>query len=254
MSASSREPLRVPFADLRPGEHRLPEETARYVSRVHRLGVGASLALFDPESATEADGSIVAVAKDGVRVSIGTARPTTRRPARPLVLLQALGKGDKVDAVLRDATELGATAVVLVATARSVPKVEPARRARWQRIATEAARQCERGDRPEIAGPMPLAEALARRDGGEDGLRLCLDPRAPRTLREAAEARPTRSAVVLIGPEGGLTGDELAQAQAAGFERVSFGAFVLRTETAATAVLGALVALGDLTHPGPPSP
>jgi 16S rRNA (uracil1498-N3)-methyltransferase len=247
-------PLRVPLAGLAAGERLLPEDTARYVSRVHRLGVGAALALFDPEAALEADGTIVAAAKDGVRVSIGATRATTRRPAAPLVLLQALGKGDKLDAVLRDATELGATAVVVVATARSVPKVEASRQARWQRIATEAARQCERGDRPALAGPISLAEALARRDGGDDALRLCLDPRAERTLRETAEARPWSGAVVLIGPEGGLTDDELAQADAAGFQRVSFGAFVLRTETAATAVLGALIALGDLTHANPPSP
>ena len=237
-------PLRVPLAELAAAERTLPDDVGRYVSRVHRLGAGAALAFFDPEAGLEADGVVLRADRDGVRVSVGPPRPTTRRPPWPLVLLQALGKGDKVDAVVRDATELGATAVWVVATARSVPRVEATRRARWERIATEAARQCERGDRPTLRGPVPLDEALTASEAGPAPLRVCLDPRAERSLTDVSRERPWSGAVVLIGPEGGLDDDELARADAAGFVRVRFGAFVLRTETAATAVLGALVALG----------
>jgi len=95
---------------------------------------------------------------------------------------------------------------------------------------------------PAIEGPLDLDAALA---SAPDGVRLCLDPRASFALRTALSAEldeTSRAVSLLVGPEGGLAPEELAAAEAAGFQRVSFGHLVLRTETAAVAALGAVVA------------
>jgi len=116
---------------------------------------------------------------------------------------------------------------------------------RWRRIAIEAARQCGRGDAPEIEAPLPLSEAInrwARAPGA------CFVPDADTPLATwltGAAASP--EVVLLVGPEGGLTDEEIAAAAAAGLLLVSLGPLVLRTETVCAAVLGALL---GATAPG----
>src|SRR5207249_2022405 len=105
-----------------------------YVARVHRLGKGERLLLFDPELAVEADAVIETIDR-GVRVRVEEVRATSNVPAREAILLQGFPKADKFDAIVRDATELAATKIVPVITARSVAKPARDRAARWKRIA-----------------------------------------------------------------------------------------------------------------------
>jgi 16S rRNA (uracil1498-N3)-methyltransferase len=235
----SRAPLRVPAEDLAPGERALPTEPSQYVARVHRRGAGDRLVLFDPDRAIEADAEIVDVDKRKVVVRVLATREATR-PARSITLIQGVGKGDKMDAIVRDATELGATAIAPALCERSVARPDGSRAARWRRIAVEAARQCGRADAPIVAAPAPFQEAIQARDGA---LRICLDPRADHALGDALSALDGSTAVALVvGPEGGLSPAEMEAAVAAGFSRVRFGAWVLRTETVCAAVLGAILA------------
>ncbi len=232
--------VRVSVADLAPGERELTGEVARYLLRVHRLRAGDGFVAFDPLAAVEADGTLL----DGRRCRIDALRPARRAPL-DVTLLQGLGKGDKLEQVVRDATALGARRVVAVHTERSVARLgddrAAARRQRLGTVAVEAARQSGRGDVPLIEGPLGLADALAGLAPG--GLRVVLDPEATRPLGAVAwDARTP--AVLLIGPEGGLSAAELSLACAAGFESASLGPFVLRTETAAVAALSALVTRG----------
>jgi 16S rRNA (uracil1498-N3)-methyltransferase len=252
MSAAERERrLRVPLEGLASGERALPREAAVYVARVHRAGVGEGLVLFDPEHAIEAEARVVAVGAGGrsVTVRIGAVRPAEVRAARSVTLVQALGKGDKVDAIVRDATELGATRIVPAIAERSVARPEDAaaRAARWRRIAVEAARQCGRGDVPAIEAPAPLGEvlaALAARPEGARGFGACLAPGAPETLGAALGGLAAGTAVtIVVGPEGGLSDGEVAACEAAGLGRFGLGEFELRTETVCAAVLGALLVL-----------
>lgn len=235
--------VRVFVPELGAGERLLDEAASRYLVRVHRLGAGAGFIAFDPDAALEAEGEIVEVRGRRALCRLGEPGPAGNTPAYEVTLLQGLGKGDRFDRVVRDATALGARAVVAVATERSVVDLgdrAAARRERWRTIAVEAARQSGRGDVPRIAGPLSLDEALGN---AGDALGLVLDPEAGASL--AARLRdwsPERPLALLIGPEGGLSPDELARAQGAGFRAARFGDFVLRTETAATAVLGAVVA------------
>lgn len=230
--------VRVAVADLAAGERALGAEAARYLVRVHRLGAGDAFVAFDPEAAVEADGVLL----DDARCTLGAVRAALLLPPFDVTLLQGVGKGDKLEQVVRDATALGARRVVAVETHRSVVRVPAdraaSRRRRLETVAVEAARQSGRGDVPAIDGPMPLAAAIAGVPAG--GLRVLLDPGAAQPLGAVAWD-PATPAVLLVGPEGGFGDAERELARAAGFEAARLGPFVLRTETAAVAALSALV-------------
>jgi len=126
-----------------------------------------------------------------------------------------------------------------------VARPEPGRRARWEKIAREAARQCGRADVPAVAAPATLEAALAAPELPER--RLVLSPEAgARPLRALLPDRaPT---ALLVGPEGGLASAEVEAARAAGFVPVSLGPRILRVETAAiVAVALATEAFGALS-------
>jgi 16S rRNA (uracil1498-N3)-methyltransferase len=170
---------------------------------------------------------------------------------RGVTLVACATKGDKLDDVVRAATALGASAISVVESDRSVPELGAgaARRfARFRAIAVDAARQSGRGDLPELSGPGPLSEALGAFTA-PDTLRLCLDPRAEQPLARVLAARGERPVVLLVGPEGGFAPEELAAAERAGFVAVALGRLVLRAELAAVAALAAVVAQSPMQNP-----
>jgi len=232
--------LRVPLDALLEGEGVLDEATSKYVARVHRLGRGAVFLAFEPVSAREALAEIVA-AGERVRVRVGPPTASTNVPKREVTVIQTASKGSKIDDVLRDATELGATRFVIATGRRSVKRPEAAQLPRWQRIAVEAARQCGRGDVPTLVGPLSLDDAL--REQGE--VRWLLDPHGT-PVHELVHSAGGGATVLVIGPEGGFDPAELELAARLGYLRVALGAFVLRTETACAAALGALAAITDV--------
>jgi 16S rRNA (uracil1498-N3)-methyltransferase len=243
--------LRVPLSPLAEGRVVLPEATGRYVSRVHRLSTGGAFVAFDPEARTEADAVIAAVGRE-VSCDVGPVRAARAVAKTAVTLLQAMGKGDKPEQIVRDATALGVTRLVFVYSARSVPRARAERDGkddggshkakRYRAVAVEAARQSGRGDIPVLDGPLSFDDAL---NGARDGLRLCLSPASGKTFVAALSAwQSGEPLTVLIGPEGGLDDAELVRARDSGFTLAAFGDFVLRTETAAVAVLGAIAAFG----------
>lgn len=240
--------VRAPISDLAEGERVLPIEASRYLCRVRRLGPGARFVGFDPDARVEADAELIDASSDAARARFGPLRPAAVVATSALVLVYALAKGDKVDDVVRDATELGATRVIVARTERAVVKATGERAKdkldRWRRIAEQAARQCGRADPPAVVGVLDWADALEEARDCES--RFCLDPRAVDALGRALVAAVERGASIAfaIGPEGGLSGDELETAVAKGFLPASLGPFVLRTETVAATVLGAVRVLG----------
>ena len=166
-------------------------------------------------------------------------------------LFQGIAKGDKMETIVRAATELGVRRIVPVITERAVVRLDPARwreRARrWQRVAREASKQCGRAVVPEVDAPASLADALA--DATAADLRLCFWEEATQPLGPALErlASPPSSVQIVIGPEGGLAPSEAAAAHERGFTPVRLGPRILRTETAGLAVVAILQArFGDL--------
>ena len=221
--------LRVPLVDLAAGERSLPKESARYVLRVHRMRTGDRFVAFDPKTRLECEAELL----DGRRVRLMDPRAASLVATRPATVIQCLGKAGKLDRVVRDATELGATCIVPAESDRCAARGHARQQARLERVALEAARQCGRGDVPTIGATRPLSQAL--RDHAE-GTMLILHPNATRRL--ASVSGPV---VVAIGPEGGFSDDEIELATSLGFHSVSLGPFTLRTETACAAVLGALL-------------
>ncbi|MGE0328747.1 MAG: 16S rRNA (uracil(1498)-N(3))-methyltransferase [Polyangiaceae bacterium] len=239
--------LRVCVRPLAPGEHLLDAEAANYVARVHRLAAGDNLVLFDPSSGTEADASLLEVTKKRVRVRVEAPREVPDVGCVPVRLVQAMGKGDKPERVVKEATALGVSQVVLLESQRGTPRVAhtdaraTARRRRLEASAVDAARQSGRPRIPQILGPLTLEDYLSEVNErslvldpcGNTGLLGALDDLSPDT---------TEPVEIWIGPEGGFAPAELELLEARGARSVRFGPLVLRTETAACAVLGAVVA------------
>lgn len=239
-----RGPLRVPVARVEAGESILDEDASRYIARVHRKRVGDHVVLFDPDAALEADAELTTIDRANVAVRVDAVRTASLRPSRRVTLLQATCKSDKFDAVVRDATELGACRIVPVLAERSVGRPADGRARRWRKIAIEAARQCGRGDAPAIASPMELAEAVQLFASGEGVIGFCLDPWADTRLGPHLVnlTRDVELAFV-VGPEGGLSPAEIEACTSAGLTRVSLGPLTLRAETVGAAVLGAVCVL-----------
>ena len=166
-----------------------------------------------------------------------------------LTLAQAIPKGDKMEHVVRMATELGVTRVIPLLSERTVVRLEPGRSdsrlARWRRVAREAAQQSGRAAVPEIAAPTPLS---AWRPGAwATGLLVCFWEEEGRRLDGILPAGPCPRATVVVGPEGGLTADEVRGLAGAGALVASLGPRLLRTETAGAVAVALLQArYGDL--------
>jgi 16S rRNA (uracil1498-N3)-methyltransferase len=235
---------RIPIVGLSPGERCLQGAVGHYLARVLRLRAGDAFIAFDPKTGREGDARTVRVERGSVVVRIAELRQGAAIVRRGLTWVQAIAKGDKCDAIVRDATELGATHVVVAAAERSVVRLDAARAAsrtaRWARIAQQAARQCGRSDAPLIESPAGWSEAIERADAAQ--ARFCLWEGATVPLAHPLFESLARGADLAFacGPEGGLDEAEVELALAHGWRAVSLGPRLLRTETVAAAVLGAV--------------
>lgn len=217
----------------------LEGDTLHHLSKVLRLTVGEEIILLD------GCGNLAQCRIESLGRKSGEALVLRRwqesEAVLPIQLLQSLPKGDKMELILQKGTELGVTEFVPVLAGRSTPRLvadrEESRQQRWERIIQEAARQCRRPVLPRLATATPLAEALKTCTAE---LRLLPWEEESRPLASVLPSRPPASAAVLIGPEGGFSAAEAAQASAAGFLPVSLGRRILRSETAGFVVASIL--------------
>jgi 16S rRNA (uracil1498-N3)-methyltransferase len=214
----------------------LTGSAAAHIMRVLRLRPGAALTLFNGKGG-EFAGRIEAARADAVTVLVGEASTTERESPLALTLAQGVSRGERMDLVVQKATELGVSRLQPLLTERSVVRLDARQAARklahWRGIALAACEQSGRNRPPQVSEPLELREFLQSQ--AHEGTRLLLSPGAALGI---ADVRPPAGAVtVLIGPEGGLTGEEQERAAAAGFLGVRLGPRVLRTETAAIAAL-----------------
>lgn len=220
---------------------------AGHAVRVLRLQAGAELTLFDGRGGEYA-ATLLATGKRGATARVGAHRAVEAEPGLVITLAQGLARGERMDLVVQKAVELGVSVLQPLITRHGQVRLDAARaaarRAHWQGVVRAACEQSGRNRLPEVGAPQEFAAWIAT-PAAQEGLRLVLDPGADTGLRTL---EPPRGAVaLLVGPEGGLSDAELAQARAAGWQPVRLGARVLRTETAGLAAVAAVQALwGDL--------
>ena len=160
----------------------------------------------------------------------------------PLTTELAIGlsKGDRFEWVLQKATELGVSKIVPLLTERSEVKLSGPRLEKklqqWQQIIISACEQCQRNYLPALIAPMALDQWLQQRD--QKALALVLHHRSDKQLSDYSQ--PSQGASLLIGPEGGLSDNEITLALSQGCHALTMGPRVLRTETAPIAALSLL--------------
>jgi 16S rRNA (uracil1498-N3)-methyltransferase len=224
---------------------------SRHLARALRLRPGDTIVASDG-SGRDYTVRLDTVGPRATGTVLGDATGAAESPLA-ITLVQGLPKSDKMEAIVRAATELGVAAVQPAVTARTVVRLGASaageRTARWQRVAREAAKQCGRRIVPAVAAPAPLDVCL--RLARDSDLALCLWERTAPPLVTALGAGSPRRAAVLIGPEGGLEAAEVEAARHSGWQVVSLGTRVLRTETAGPAVIAILQSrFGDLGGDG----
>ena len=230
------------------GSAALDGELFRHIVRVLRLSPGDPLTLVD-EQGGEHDGVIDNVARDllTVKITRSSYEPIQEGNGLRITVCQALPKGEKIDLILQKGTELGAYDFWLFGGSRSVARVRKEQRdvklERWNRIVAEAARQCGRRTVPAVRWYPEAAEAAA---AATHDLRLILweDERTRRLKETLAGITVPGSVIVSIGPEGGFDPRETDLFVRHGFLSVSLGSRILRTETAAIAIVAILQYIG----------
>jgi len=230
---------RVLLAEAWEGEHQLEGARFHHLATVLRVRVGDGLEVFDGKGQVF-DATVVTLGAESLTVRLS--QPRSAPPTRQVTIVQGLPKADKLELVLQKGTELGATRFAPAMCERSVVKLdgkEEAKRARWQRIAEEAARQCGRSDVPEVMTPAPLVALVRALPDSPRVLVLDEEERAV-PLSQAAQAAGERPLALVIGPEGGLARGEVDALLALGAQPVTLGRLILRTETAALAALAVL--------------
>jgi 16S rRNA (uracil1498-N3)-methyltransferase len=230
------------------GEITLRGERARYVGRVLRLRPDDRVDLFDGSGA-EFPAVISKLGKDRVDVNVTDRIERSTESSLGITLVQGLSRGDRMDHVIQKATEIGVARIIPVQTEYSVVKLDERRAEKrvlhWRGVAASACEQCGRNRLPQILPPAPFLTLIG--DYLESPAnRIILQPEADATLKSIGNG--SSDFVVAIGPEGGFSEKEYEHAAVAGFRPVGFGPRILRTETAAVAVLAALQTLyGDLS-------
>ena len=231
---------------LSPGaEIVLPEAAARHAVTVLRLQMGDTLRLFNGAGG-EYSASLVAVNKREARVRLIEFHAAERESPLAITLALGISAGERMDYSLQKATELGVSAIQPLATERSVVKLAGERADKrlqhWRHVVIAACEQCGRNRVPAVAPVQKLFAYLAEIDRSKR--LLLLSPDAATPLKRVP---PSAEVVLLVGAEGGLAPSEYQAAEASGFEAVSLGPRILRTETAPVAALAVLQALwGDI--------
>lgn len=226
------------------GMAHLSPEDARHAIRVLRMSAGDQAELF--LNSGRYLGEITEITGDDVALRLVSELPSTE-PKLQVTLYQGLPKADKMELIVQKAIELGVARVVPVAMSRCVVKLDGRdglkKQERWQKIAREACKQSGRCITPQVDVPIAFRELQ---------LRLLEHPASIVPWEEARgyslnafhqEHPNVTNLAVVIGPEGGISAEEISGLREAGCHPVTLGPRILRTETAGLAAISALMCL-----------
>ncbi|MDE1232737.1 16S rRNA (uracil(1498)-N(3))-methyltransferase [Vibrio aestuarianus] len=233
----------TPISQL--GTIALSDDAAGHIGRVLRMQVGQEVLLFDGSGA-EFPATISEVTKKGVLVEVAERVESSCESPLNLHLGQVISRGDKMEFTIQKSVELGVNTITPLISERCGVKLDAKRFEKkleqWQKIAISACEQCGRNTVPVIR---PIMQLEAWCTEQSDALKLNLHPRAKYSINTLPE--PVTKVRLLIGPEGGLSAQEIRMTEEYQFEETLLGPRVLRTETAAlTAITALQVRFGDL--------
>ena len=210
---------------------------ARHMARVLRLSKGDTVELFDG-SGSGYRAQIVSATPNQIKFRILVSFPLPSESPIQITLAQGFLKDRKMDELIRPLTELGIHRWIPFFSSRSVPCPDKnrlqKRSARWGKIAIEAAKQCKRGRIPHIEPALALDDVLKASE--QTALKLLFHEEAGKGFEEPIPAPAQPNAIlVIVGPEGGFTADEVERARSHGFVAAGMGPRILRAQTAAIA-------------------
>jgi 16S rRNA (uracil1498-N3)-methyltransferase len=219
----------------------------QHVARVLRMGPGDPLVLFDG-SGGEFPATLQVVDKKRVTVALGERQDREAESPLWIHLGIAVSRGDRMDWVMQKATELGVSAITPLLTERTEVRLAGERGDKklrhWRQVTISACEQCGRNRLPLLHQPQDTDQWLQATTAD---CKLVLHHRAHAA---SLPGNAPASLALLVGPEGGLSATEIDRAEAAGYQSLSLGPRVLRTETAPLAALAILQARwGDMAQP-----
>ncbi len=218
----------------------LEGEEHRHLSKVARIKPRQRVWLFDEEGRNYL-AEVARIERDRTRLTI-LEREDAQEPSLHITLCQALIKAKKMNSIIQKATELGVSAIVPVITSRTIIRIEEKEERkleRWKKIIREAAKQSHVSFLPSIMYPVKLDKLI--RESNEEK-KLLLSENQGKPLKDilipgSRKGKYPSSVLLLVGPEGGWTDEEEKFILDHGFEAVSLGSQILRTETAALSSL-----------------
>jgi 16S rRNA (uracil1498-N3)-methyltransferase len=232
----------APQPQIEEGMLRVEGSEVRHIRRVLRLKAGDRIVVFNG-SAQEYEGTIVEEGPSSIVIQIQNIFSSKTESHLEITLAQSLLKGEKMDYLIQKATELGVKEIIPFFSSRSVPLLDKSKKLkryhRWEKIAVEASKQCGRVVVPKIGPLQDYSEIL--QTASPDSLRLILWERGGASLKEILkESKEKTKIFFIVGPEGGVSNEEVEQARGIGFIPVTLGKRILRSETASLCLLGVL--------------
>ena len=223
----------------------ISESDYSHITKVLRLGAGDRITVFDAES-VEYEGVIMDISSGTIAVQVDNTRRSQTESRLELNLFQAILKGNRMDGVISQATQLGVSEIFPVISertqVRSTAKVD-----RWNKIALESTKQCGRATPPVVSEPVDFQNSFGVRKQSE--MKIILYENQSELLGDYMDSltKPVNSINVHIGPEGGFSKEEITLAKENGYIALGLGKRILRAETASVVGLALLQSrLGDI--------
>ena len=227
------------------GSFQLDARATHYLANVLRANINDPLTLFDGLG-NEYAAVITSITKKTIVVDILSFQQRSVESNLNIILAQGIARGEKMDFIIQKAVELGVTTIIPLVTERSNVRLEKERSEKrlqhWHSIMISACEQSGRNYLPNISSPTTLSNWLPHCQADQ---RFVLTPHESNKL-SFSPARTLRTIAILLGPEGGLSDNEIRQAKNEHFLSLNLGPRILRTETATIAAISILqYAYGD---------
>lgn len=223
----------------------MDKATCKHLAQVKRLKAGQAITLVHTPTEAAYTATIIELSSQQATLQVDEQLACLPNTLPNITLAVALIKGQRWDWLLQKATELGVRDIQPLITQHTVVEWKNAdhKLARWQEITKNAVEQCDGRFLPTIHMPVDFNDWLANHP--QNDIRLVLMERGPNRLpmRDILPAATPERITMVIGPEGGLSGNEADQLITAGFANVLLGQRILRAETAAIAAISGVVTL-----------